>query len=108
MRLSKASRIALVNTIALWLTASSSAQAPAPAHDDSGVTASLNELQSEVHELKDLVQQLKQESVASRAEMTRLRQELESERTGMSSASGTSPVDMRVGQLEDEQQMLSG
>ncbi|HEY4901591.1 MAG TPA: hypothetical protein VIH91_12325 [Terriglobales bacterium] len=108
MRLSQASRIALVNTIALWLAASSSAQAPPPAHDDSGVTASLNELQSEVRELKDLVQQLKQETLASRAEMTRLRQELESERAGSSAASGTSPVDERVGQLEDEQQMLSG
>jgi len=80
------------------LTISSAAQAPS----DANVTTSLNELQSEVRELKDLVQQLKQETTASRAEMTRLRQELESERAN------PTPVDVRVGHLEDDQQLLSG
>ena len=110
MKLCQVSRIALVSTVALWLVAGSSAQAPQPGHDDSSVNASLNELQSEVRELKDLVQQLKQETTASRAEMTRLRQELEAERTGLAAnpASGVDQVDVRVGHLEDEQQMLSG
>src|ERR1017187_989274 len=113
MRLCQASRfprIALVNVTALMLVASSSAQTPKTAHDDSSVTASLNELQSEVRELKDLVQQLKQETTASRAEMTRLRQELEGERAGLNNniASSADQVDVRVGHLEDEQQLLSG
>ena len=80
------------------LTISSAAQAPS----DANVTTSLNELQSEVRELKDLVQQLKQETTASRAEMTRLRQQLEAER------GNPTPVDVRVGHLEDDQQLLSG
>jgi hypothetical protein len=81
------------------------------------LNASLTELQTEVHELKDLVQQLKQETTASRAEITRLRQELEAEHAAtvttpaISSESQTGervPVDIRVGQLEEEQQLLSG
>ena len=76
--------------------------------DDASVTTSLNELQSEVRELKELVQQLKQETTASRAEMTRLRQELESERAEQSlptSDNAADQVDVRVGHLEDEQQI---
>jgi hypothetical protein len=103
-------RVVLVNVTTLLLMASSSAQAPMPAHDDSDVTASLIELQSEVRELKDVVQQLKQETIASRTEMMRLRQELESERAAVSTnpTSDASQVDVRVGHLEDEQQLLSG
>ena len=37
----------------------------------------LQELQSQVHELKDMVLQLQQQTVASRAEIMRLREELE-------------------------------
>jgi Skp family chaperone for outer membrane proteins len=109
-QVSRFPRMALVNVTALLLAASASAQAPKTMNDDSGVTASLNELQSEVRELKDLVQQLKQETTASRAEMTRLRQELEAERAGLAAnpQSGTDQVDARIGHLEDEQQMLSG
>ena len=89
---------------------------PKPAADDATNVscASLNELQSEVRELKDLVQQLKQETTASRAEMTRLRQELESERIAAyataSSRKPASPPDATCacGQLEEEQQLLSG
>jgi hypothetical protein len=81
------------------------------------LNTSLTELQSEVRELKGLVQQLKQETTASRAEITRLRQELEAEHASMvtnpamSTESQTGepvPVDIRIGQLEDEQQLLSG
>lgn len=110
MKLCRGSRFSRVTVIALLLTASAASQEPKPANDDTSVTASLNQLQSEVRELKDLVQQLKQETTATRAEMTRLRQELEEERAGLGSnpITATGEVDMRVGHLEDEQQMLSG
>jgi hypothetical protein len=113
-----------VNLIALLLMASSAGQEPnsAMAPNDSGnVNVSLNELQSEVRQLKDLVQQLKQETTASRAEIIKLRQELESDRVGGSAQSAStagqsglvpagdaSQVDVRVGHLEEEQQLLSG
>ena len=110
MKLCQASRILLVNVVALLLTGNSSAQAPKSAPDNGSVAASLTELQSEVRELKDVVQQLKQETAASRAEMTRLRQELESERAGLAAnpTPTTDQIDVRVGHLEDEQQLLSG
>jgi Skp family chaperone for outer membrane proteins len=101
-------RMALVNVMALWLTTSAAAQTPQPVPNDANVAASLTELQSEVRELKDMVQQLKQETTASHAEMTRLRQELESERAAAAPATGTGPIDERVGQLEENQQLLSG
>ena len=119
MRLCQRSRfphVALL-TATLLLTVNSAGQEAKPAaHDDGSLNASLSELQSEVHELKDLVLQLKQETAASRAEMTRLREELEAERTASAATSteqpaspgATSQVDIRVGQLEDEQRMLSG
>jgi hypothetical protein len=100
-------RIALANVLALWLTTSAAAQAPQPVPNDANVAASLTELQSEVRELKGMVEQLKQETTASHAEMTRLRQELESERAASAPATGTSPIDERVGQLEEGQQLLS-
>jgi len=106
-------RGAQVGTLALLLVASGVAQdvkPPAAANDN--VAASLTNLQSQVHELKEMVQQLKQEATASRAEITRLREELESERSAQaaSAASGseqTAPIDVRVGHLEEDQQMLS-
>jgi hypothetical protein len=101
--------MALVNVLALWLTTSAAAQVPQPAPTDANVAASLTELQSEVRELKDMVQQLKQETTASHVEMTRLRQELESERAASTAtpATGTAPIDQRVGRLEEDQQLLS-
>src|SRR5271169_4700615 len=119
-------RMAQVNLIALLLMAGAAAQEAkpaAPADDGGSVSASLNELQSEVQELKGMVQQLKQETAASRAEITRLRQELEADRIGayaksaaptgaeqssLSPAGEASQVDVRVGHLEEEQQLLSG
>jgi hypothetical protein len=101
-------RMALINILALWLTTAAAAQAPQPAPNDANVAASLTELQSEVRELKDIVQQLKQETMASHAEMTRLRQELESERASAAPTTGTGPIDERVGRLEEDQQLLSG
>ena len=104
----------LVCTLAMSLMAGAVAQdsksTPAP---DGNVAASLTELQSEVRELKDMVQQLKQETTTSRAEITRLRQELESERAAQSANAApgseptTPPLDVRVGHLEEEQQLLT-
>ena len=53
-----------------------------------GVNASLEELQSQVRELKDMVLQLQQQTTASRAEISHLRQELEAQHdsTGAESA----------------------
>jgi hypothetical protein len=109
--------------VLLALTANSTAQEQRPAApvQASAAGSSLSELQSEVRELKDIVLQLKQETTASRAEILRLRQELETERmtAGAKSSAGTDlasgspasqplPVDVRIGQLEEEQQLLSG
>ncbi len=94
----------------ICLLTSARAQQPKP-------DASMNDLQSEVRELKDLVLQLKQETTASRAEITRLREELESDGTVTSSSNAakapaqspdSEPVDMRIGHLEEEQQLLNG
>src|SRR5271169_3486995 len=105
---SRLSQITQLHALTLLLLATSAAQQPEP--NDANVAASLTELQSEVHELKELVQQLKQETTASHAEMTRLRQELESERAASTAApaTGTGPIDERVGRLEEDQQLLSG
>jgi hypothetical protein len=108
-------QVAQLSAIALLLAPGSAAQQVKPdaAAYEGNLNASLSELQSEVHELKDLVQQLKQETSASRAEITRLRQELESDRAAQSAqpapgAEQTSQVDVRIGHLEDEQQLLTG
>ena len=117
MKLCQGSRVPLaaqVNLTVLLLILSSAAQERKPAaNDGSSVAASLNELRSEVRELKDLVLQLKQETTASRAEISRLRQELESQRAGESAntipgGEQTSQVDVRIGHLEEEQQLLTG
>ena len=71
-RKSRFPRAAQVGAIVLLLMADSAAQETTPknAAYQGNVSASLTDLQSEVHELKDLVQQLKQETTASRAEIT--------------------------------------
>lgn len=112
---------ATLAVLALVAGAHAQQTTPASAPPDNNVGASLTELQSEVHELKELVQQLKQESVASRAEITRLREELETDRVAVNAGAATSttassqsptgeaaPVDVRIGQLEEEQQLLTG
>ena len=107
-------RITVLASVIAVLASGSAAQEAtlAPAGKNDQVSVSLIELQSEVSELKELVQQLTRETVASRTEITRLRQELESERAGQaaSSADGMAPetVDVRIGHLEEEQQLLTG
>jgi hypothetical protein len=88
---------------------------PTTATDEGKSGATLSDLQSEVRELKDLVLQLKQETSASRAEIARLRQQLEADGSALAgnhaapSPSGEpTPVDLRVDQLEEDQQVLNG
>jgi hypothetical protein len=85
-----------------------------------GDAAALQQLQSEVHELKDMVLQLQQQTVASRAEITRLREELETrravspatppvdEQSPAYAASSDAQLAQRLDQLEEDQQLLSG
>src|ERR1700677_2326258 len=64
------------------------AQSPSQAQttaNDSGDKQALQELQSEIHELKQMVQQLQQQTVTSRAEIKLLRDELVAERTAATS-----------------------
>jgi len=102
-----------VVVVALSLIAGAVAQDDrSAAASDGNVAASLTQLQSEVRELKDMVQQLKQETTDSRAEITRLRQELESERAAQSAnaaggAEPAAPLDVRIGHLEEDQQVLN-
>jgi len=99
-----------------------SAQTPAPSQPSPDAPA-LQQLQSEVHELKDLVLQLQQQQVASRAEITHLREELEAGHTVASGPppnaaideqspaygnSTTAQLDQRLDSLEEQQQLLSG
>lgn len=102
------------------LQQASSAQTQAQSNGDS---ASLQELKDEVHELKDMVFQLQQQTVASRAEITRLREELEKSHSAgsgpsqnvtvdeQSPAYGTSTtaqLEQRLDSVEEQQQLLSG
>ncbi len=66
--------LALSVPLLIILGLSCAAQAPSQPGNDS---AALGELQSQVRELKVMVQQLQQQTVDSRAEITRLREELE-------------------------------
>ncbi len=80
--------------------------------------AALQQLQSEIHELKSMVVQLQQETVSSRAEITRLREELAEDHAGNGSSStideqspayaADAQLQQRVDQLEEDQQLLSG
>ncbi len=92
------------------------------AQQSGGDAAALQELQKQVGELKDLVLQLQQQTVASRAEITRLREEIEARSAAVSASedavidqqapaygvSTTAQLEQRLGQVEEEQQLLSG
>jgi hypothetical protein len=93
------------------------------AGDNASVNASLGELQSQVRELKEMVLQLQQQTMASRAEISHLRQELEAQHsaggtmTGAESAldepspatssSTTAQLQHRVDQVVEDEQLLS-
>jgi hypothetical protein len=93
------------------------------AGDNASVNASLGELQFQVRELKEMVLQLQQQTMASRAEISHLRQELEAQYsaggtiTGAESAidepspatssSSAAQLQHRVDQLSEDEQLLS-
>jgi len=106
--------IMLFLTVSLACAAQSSSAAAAS--NDLDTKAALQELQSEIHELKGMVVRLQQETVSSRAEIGRLREELATERGNNASNSAVdeqSPaydaaqLQQRVDQLEEDQQLLS-
>jgi hypothetical protein len=111
--------ILLLLTMALALPCA--AQSPSQAQttaNDSGDKQALQELQSEIHELKEMVQQLQQQTVTSRAEIKLLRDELVAERTAATSTideqspaytdSTTAQLQQRLDSLEENEQLLSG
>ena len=99
------------------------AQSNATAGDNASVNASLGELQSQVRELKEMVLQLQQQTMAGRAEISQLRQELEAQHSASGtvtgaettfdepspaiSSSSTPQLEHRVDQLAEDQQLLS-
>jgi len=109
----------LVTTLGLCGSAQTQPAATTAAEGNS-TNVALGELQSQVRELKDMVLQLQQQTVAGRAEIAHLRQELETRRTAagaMSTIDEQSPaydspttahLEQRVDQLEGDQQLLSG
>jgi hypothetical protein len=91
------------------------------AADTANSATALQELQSQVRELKQLVLQLQSETVDSHAEITRLRQEIETQRGNATAAESTgldeqSPgysgltatLEQRLEHVEEDQQLLSG
>ena len=102
----------------LWLGAILASSCAAQTQPQTGDTAALQELQSQVHELKDMVLQLQQQTVASRAEITRLREELETrhsadnatvdEQSPAYGAPTTVQLAQRLDHVEEDQQLLSG
>jgi hypothetical protein len=100
-----------------WLLA-----APASSQEKTD-TAAMGDLKSQVQELKEMVVQLQQETVASRAEITRLREELEAQHPNTTSAGMATTIDQespaystattaqlaqRLDHIDEEQQLLSG
>ncbi len=99
------------------------AQSNATAADNASVNASLGELQSQVRELKEMVLQLQQQTMAGRAEISHLREELEAQRGSSGTATGaetafdeaspampsssTAQLQHRVDQMAEDQQLLS-
>ena len=111
---------ATVFTLVTILCVGAVAQSPnavsAANAEDQSTKAALQELQSEIHELKDLIVQLQQQTVSSRTEITRLREELAGQRSNNAGSvideaspaySSNVPLQQRVEQLEEGQQLLS-
>jgi hypothetical protein len=120
------SRPALLVALALVVAVPGSAQTAqsnATAGGNASVNASLGELQSQVRELKEMVLQLQQQTIAGRAEISHLRQELEAQHGASGTVTGaeatldeaspaipsssTAQLAHRVDQLAEDQQLLS-
>jgi hypothetical protein len=100
---------------------SCSAQTPGQGSANGPDGPALQDLQSQVRELKQLVLQLQQQTVDSHAEITRLREELESHPSGgenvesagidqpsPADGSTTAQLDQRLQHVEEDQELLSG
>jgi len=120
------SRPALLVALALVVAVPGSAQtaqSKATAGGNASVNASLGELQSQVRELKEMVLQLQQQTIAGRAEISHLRQELEAQHSASGTVTGaeaaldeaspaipsssTAQLAHQVDQLAEDQQLLS-
>jgi hypothetical protein len=106
----------LVTVLCMAAVAQSPADSSAASTNDAGTKAALQELQSEIHELKDMIVQLQQQTVSSRAEITRLREQIAAQRSSNAgnaideespAYSSNVPLQQRVQQLEEAQQLLS-
>jgi hypothetical protein len=111
--------LVLLLTFALEVISVAQSQTQAATAGNASVNASLGELQSEVRELKEMVVQLQQQTGASRAEISRLRQELETRTESGNAYAAVAPGDeqspattaqleQRLGHLEEDEQLLSG
>jgi hypothetical protein len=107
---------AIVLSLTFSLPCGAQSSSAATTSNDADTKAALQELQSEIHELKSMVVQLQQETVSSRAEIGRLREELAVERSSngsnatvdeQSPAYTSAQLEQRVDQLEEDQQLLS-
>jgi len=115
----RAAATACLATIAALSCAAQSASPPAAAADPGGTNAALQELQAQIRDLKDMVLQLQQQTAASRAEITHLREELEDRRAGVSVAEqpgidqqspaypSNAQLSRRLEHVEEDQQLLS-
>ncbi|MGB8885499.1 MAG: hypothetical protein WCC87_02190 [Candidatus Korobacteraceae bacterium] len=108
----------LAMTSGLGCAAQTQTQATASSEGNS-TNAALGELQTQVRELKEMVLQLQQQTVASRTEITHLREELETRRNAGDAtivdeqspaytSSTTAQLAQRVDQLEGDEQLLAG
>lgn len=113
---------AWVGGLILVAALSCAAQTQSPSSVTGADGTALQELQSQVRELKQLVLQLQQQTVDSHAEITRLREELENHQMGGDSgvesagidqqspayhASTTAALDQRLQHVEEDQDLLS-
>ena len=88
-----------------------------PPSGPTGGSPELQQLQSEVHELKQLVLQLQQQTVDSHAEITRLRQELENRSAAAAGDAGSqtssyiaptnAELDTRLTHIQEDQQLIA-
>jgi hypothetical protein len=112
----KARDRAALACVVIVLALSCAAQSPSSGAQDS---AALQDLQSQVKELKQLVLQLQQQTTDSHSEIVRLREELQSQRTtgpateaadqqSPAYIASTTPVEQRLDHLEEDQALLSG
>jgi hypothetical protein len=126
MKFTRYSEVFVLVAITLIVAVAGSAQTAqsnADAGDNASVNASLGELKLQVRELKEMVVQLQQQTTASRAEISHLRQELEAQHSANSnvtgaesafdeaspavSSSSTAQLEHRVDQLAEDEQLLS-